>query len=79
VGSLQRAWARSLDRSRPLTDAQGDLGIGCNEGENETCGVVFVARATCFATLVLLLMVHAFTCKHVEKSYVAIVVCTWPA
>lgn len=46
----------------------GELGIGCNEGENETCRLVFEARATCFATLVILLMVHAITCKGMTTS-----------
>lgn len=37
-------------------------------GFNETCADLDRARGTCFATLVIVLMVHAVTCKHVNRS-----------
>ncbi|KAL1593775.1 hypothetical protein SLS60_010507 [Paraconiothyrium brasiliense] len=46
----------------------GDLGSGCNEGWNETCGVVFRARATTYATITLLLLVTAWEVKHFARS-----------
>lgn len=33
----------------------GDLGTYCNEVDSDTCSPVFQARATCFATLVIIL------------------------
>lgn len=44
------------------------LGAGCNEGWNETCGVVFRARATTYATITLLLLVTAWEVKHFSRS-----------
>ncbi|RMZ68235.1 potassium sodium efflux P-type ATPase fungal-type [Pyrenophora seminiperda CCB06] len=46
----------------------GDLGKGCNEGFNETCDVVFRARATTYATITLLLLVTAWEVKHFSRS-----------
>jgi Na+-exporting ATPase len=46
----------------------GDLGSGCNEGWNETCDVVFRARATTYATITLLLLVTAWEVKHFSRS-----------
>jgi Na+-exporting ATPase len=44
------------------------LGYGCNEGFNETCEVVFRARATTYATITLLLLVTAWEVKHFSRS-----------
>jgi Na+-exporting ATPase len=46
----------------------GNLGSGCNEGFNETCDVVFRARATTYATITLLLLVTAWEVKHFARS-----------
>ena len=46
----------------------GNLGSGCNEGYNETCAVVFRARATTYATITLLLLVTAWEVKHFSRS-----------
>ncbi|KAF2468021.1 sodium transport ATPase 5 [Lindgomyces ingoldianus] len=46
----------------------GNLGSGCNEGWNETCGIVFRARATTYATITLLLLVTAWEVKHFSRS-----------
>jgi len=46
----------------------GNLGLQCNEGPNTICDPVFKARATCFATLVIILMIHSLECKHFTKS-----------
>jgi magnesium-transporting ATPase (P-type) len=46
----------------------GDLGAGCNEDFNDTCGVVFRARATTYATITLLLLVTAWEVKHFSRS-----------
>lgn len=56
----------------------GDLGFLCNEhqswitdfngNEIDVCNKVFTARATCFATLVIILMIHALECKHVNRG-----------
>ncbi|KAF1996981.1 potassium/sodium eff [Amniculicola lignicola CBS 123094] len=46
----------------------GNLGVGCNEGWNETCTVVFRARATTYATITLLLLVTAWEVKHFSRS-----------
>lgn len=48
--------------------AGGDLGSGCNEGWNESCDVVFRARATTYATITLLLLVTAWEVKHFARS-----------
>lgn len=44
------------------------LGRDCNEGWNESCGGVFRARATAYATLSFLLLVTAWEVKHFERS-----------
>jgi magnesium-transporting ATPase (P-type) len=46
----------------------GNLGTGCNEGYNDSCGVVFRARATTYATITLLLLVTAWEVKHFSRS-----------
>ena len=46
----------------------GYLGEYCNEGPSDQCSNVFKARATCFATLVIILMVHSLECKHFTKG-----------
>jgi Na+-exporting ATPase len=46
----------------------GNLGSGCNEGWNDTCDVVFRARATTYATITLLLLVTAWEVKHFSRS-----------
>lgn len=46
----------------------GQLGSGCNEGYNDTCDVVFRARATTYATITLLLLVTAWEVKHFSRS-----------
>ncbi|KKK20747.1 hypothetical protein AOCH_006326 [Aspergillus ochraceoroseus] len=45
-----------------------DLGHDCNEGWNESCGTVFEARATTYATLTFLLLVTAWEVKHFSRS-----------
>jgi P-type Na+/K+ transporter len=47
------------------------LGNGCNDGWNETCGVVFRARSTTYATLSFLLLVTAWEVKHFTRSLFA--------
>ncbi|WVQ82803.1 potassium/sodium efflux P-type ATPase, fungal-type [Cryptococcus sp. DSM 104549] len=46
----------------------GELGVLCNEGDSDICDPVFQARGTCFATLVIILMIHALECKHFSKG-----------
>ncbi|ORX35135.1 putative calcium-transporting ATPase 3 [Kockovaella imperatae] len=46
----------------------GYLGRYCNEGDADICDPVFQARATCFATLIIILMIHALECKHFSKG-----------
>lgn len=56
----------------------GDLGYLCNEHQTyvddfdgnryDVCNKVFTARATCFATLVIILMIHALECKHMNRG-----------
>ncbi|TXT13135.1 hypothetical protein VHUM_01536 [Vanrija humicola] len=46
----------------------GDLGRECNERHTSACDPVFLARSTCFATLVIILMIHSLECKHTYKS-----------
>ncbi|KAL4981066.1 hypothetical protein BDW66DRAFT_123851 [Aspergillus desertorum] len=49
---------------------EGTAGMGydCNEGWNSTCGTVFEARATTYATLTFLLLVTAWEVKHFSRS-----------
>lgn len=46
----------------------GDLGNNCNDGWNDSCGPVFRARATTYATLTVLLLVTAWEVKHFSRS-----------
>ncbi|KAH7051338.1 potassium/sodium efflux P-type ATPase [Macrophomina phaseolina] len=46
----------------------GAMGEDCNEGWNDTCGTVFRARATTYATLSFLLLVTAWEVKHFARS-----------
>ncbi|GME45976.1 ATPase P-type H+ transporting proton pump [Neofusicoccum parvum] len=46
----------------------GALGRDCNEGWNNSCGTVFRARATTYATLSFLLLVTAWEVKHFSRS-----------
>ena len=46
----------------------GDLGVLCNEQDSEICSPVYQARSTCYATLVIILMIHALECKHFSKG-----------
>lgn len=47
----------------------GDLGYGCNESISDArCDFTGQARGACFASFLIVLMVHAFTCKHPTKS-----------
>ncbi|KAL1407292.1 hypothetical protein Q8F55_006713 [Vanrija albida] len=46
----------------------GDLGKECNERHSPECDPVFLARSTCFATLVIILMIHSLECKHTYNS-----------
>ncbi|KMK62314.1 potassium/sodium P-type ATPase, putative [Aspergillus fumigatus Z5] len=45
-----------------------DLGEDCNNGWNETCNVVFRARATTYASLTFLLLITAWEVKHFSRS-----------
>ncbi|KAG9056424.1 hypothetical protein FS842_010758 [Serendipita sp. 407] len=48
-----------------------DISVRCNDhlmGRIPECEVVFRARGTAFATLQLLLMTHAITCKNLTRS-----------
>lgn len=49
----------------------GYLGIDCNEkssANGTACDKVYLARGTCFATLVIILMIHALECKHMVRG-----------
>jgi len=46
----------------------GELGVLCNEQDSDICDPVYQARSTCFATLVIILMIHAFECKHFTRG-----------
>jgi Na+-exporting ATPase len=45
-----------------------NLGTDCNDGWEDTCGVVFRGRATVFAVLSFLLLVTAWEVKHFTRS-----------
>ncbi|KAG8805027.1 hypothetical protein FRC17_005769, partial [Serendipita sp. 399] len=48
-----------------------DISVRCNDhlvGHTPECEVVYRSRGTAFATLQLLLMLHAITCKNLKKS-----------
>lgn len=44
------------------------LGRHCNERDSAVCHPVFRARATCMATLCIVMLLHSFQCKHTTKS-----------
>ncbi|KAF5855770.1 hypothetical protein ETB97_008450 [Aspergillus alliaceus] len=44
------------------------MGHDCNEGWNESCRIVFRARAATYATLTFLLLVTAWEVKHFSRS-----------
>ncbi|KAF2646594.1 sodium transport ATPase 5 [Massarina eburnea CBS 473.64] len=44
------------------------LGHGCNDGYNDSCSVVFRARATTYVTITLLLLATAWEVKHFSRS-----------
>lgn len=46
----------------------GNLGVDCNGQYNETCDVVFRARATTFSTLSFLLLIMSWEVKHFHRS-----------
>jgi len=46
----------------------GDLGNDCNHGLNTDCETVYRARAAVFASLTVLILLHAFEMKHARKS-----------
>lgn len=46
----------------------GDLGYLCNEETGPQCNSVYQARSACFATLVIILMIHSLECKHFNLS-----------
>ncbi|KAI9901088.1 hypothetical protein N3K66_002905 [Trichothecium roseum] len=46
----------------------GDLGTGCNKKYNDTCDVVFRARAATFAELTWLILVSAWEFKSLRRS-----------
>ncbi|KAL7412608.1 hypothetical protein BDY24DRAFT_392075 [Mrakia frigida] len=52
-----------------IVGEKGDLGFGCNDGGYQPrCENVYRGRATGFATITLVIMLHAFECKHLERS-----------
>ena len=46
----------------------GDLGIECNHGMKLGCEAVYRARASVFASLTVLILLHAFEMKHHRQS-----------
>jgi len=46
----------------------GDLGTDCNHGLNLGCDTVYRARAAVFASLTVLILLHAFEMKHSRRS-----------
>lgn len=46
----------------------GNLGINCNEELNSTCIVVYKARSAVFASLTVIILLHAFEMKDSRKS-----------
>jgi len=46
----------------------GNLGVDCNHGMNTGCDTVYRARAAVFASLTLLILLHAFEMKHSRRS-----------
>ncbi|TIC56792.1 potassium/sodium eff [Wallemia mellicola] len=50
-------------------DGNEDVSANCNEGEvTGECQVIYRARAAAYASLLLMLMVLAFGCKHTTRS-----------
>ncbi|KAL5002891.1 hypothetical protein BDV10DRAFT_156509 [Aspergillus recurvatus] len=49
-------------------EGTASMGDDCNEGWNTSCGTVFEARATTYATLTFLLLVTAWEVKHFSRS-----------
>ncbi|KAL4884254.1 hypothetical protein BJY04DRAFT_215681 [Aspergillus karnatakaensis] len=49
-------------------DGTASMGYECNDGWNDSCGTVFEARATTYATLTFLLLVTAWEVKHFSRS-----------
>ncbi|EOR00553.1 hypothetical protein E3P92_04153 [Wallemia ichthyophaga] len=50
-------------------DGNEDVSASCNEGAvNSECEVIYRARAATYASLLLMLMVLAFDCKHSTRS-----------
>ncbi|CAO3650901.1 unnamed protein product [Cunninghamella echinulata] len=48
-------------------NGDADLGRKCNLEYNETCHVVFRARGALFAAMTVLLLVHGYTCRDLER------------
>jgi len=46
----------------------GNLGINCNENLNSTCTTVYKARAAVFASLTIIILIHAFEMKDTRLS-----------
>ncbi|KAG0203385.1 Na+ ATPase [Mortierella sp. GBA30] len=46
----------------------GQLGYNCNGGYSDVCDGVYRARATCYATLTLLILSHAINCRAIRES-----------
>jgi P-type Na+/K+ transporter len=46
----------------------GNLGTNCNGGMNSSCETVYRARAAVFASLTILILLHAFEMKHSRQS-----------
>jgi magnesium-transporting ATPase (P-type) len=46
----------------------GNLGTDCNHGLNTGCDTVYRARAAVFASLTVLILLHAFEMKHHRQS-----------
>lgn len=52
-------------------DGNEDVSANCNEGAvNGECEVIYRARAAAYASLLLMLMVLAFGCKHTTRRWV---------
>ncbi|TIA99512.1 hypothetical protein E3P96_02904 [Wallemia ichthyophaga] len=50
-------------------DGNEDVSANCNEGAvNSECEVIYRARAAAYASLLLMLMILAFGCKHTTRS-----------
>jgi P-type Na+/K+ transporter len=46
----------------------GNLGVSCNHGMNVSCEPVYRARSAVFASLTVLILLHAFEMKHPRQS-----------